>query len=590
MKAKVSNMAFQTPLTIKEVIDKIHKHEYLLPSIQREFVWKPEQIINLFDSLLKEYPINSFLFWKVQRSNVKEYVFYEFMRTYNQLNNYLTKKADVSGEREITAILDGQQRLTSLYIALKGSYATRKRYGKKGDVQSYPAKKLYLNLLRQLDEDHENYELNFLEEGEVALINKGNKSLPSSKYWFPISKILDLFEHDDVQEYINNNLNFITDSDIRKFASKTLFKLHKVIFTSPLVSYFLEEGAELEKVLSIFIRVNSGGTPLNPSDLLFSFANSHWTDINFKDSVNSLVDELNSTGMRFYIDKAFVMKSILYLSDSNDISAKVDNFTATNMQKFKDNWNQIIVALRKTFKLVSSLGFNGSNLRANNIFHPIAYFLFKNPNKNIETGLELAVDRNNIRKWIILASLKRFFSFAPDGALKPIRELIKNNNTHTFPIESIVDKFKGGNRSLSFSIDDIDKLLTQRKDDPTTFIVLSTLYPTLNYKDSFHIDHMYPRAKMKTPNLSDKMIDANLHYEYLIKSDQLPNLQLLEGSINQEKSDMDFSDYCNFIDDFTTYSQKHYIPKLNSYGYDDFISFYDQRKSILRSKLLEMLS
>lgn len=586
----VQYMAFQTPLTIKEVIDKIHKHEYLLPSIQREFVWKPEQIIKLFDSLLKEYPINSFLFWKVQRSNSKEYVFYEFIRTYNQLNNYLTKKADVSGEREITAILDGQQRLTSLYIALKGSYAARKKYGKKDDIQSYPVKKLYLNLLRVLDEDHEDYDLNFLEEKEVMLINKGNKLLANSKYWFPISKILDLFEHDNVQEYINDNLSFIIDGDIRKFASKTLFKLHKVIFTSPLVSYFLEEGSELEKVLSIFIRVNSGGTPLNPSDLLFSFANSHWIEINFKDSVNSLVHELNNIGMHFYIDKAFVMKSILYLSDSNDISAKVDNFTASNMQKFKDNWNLIVTTLRKTFNLVSSLGFNGANLRAYNILHPIAYYIFNNPNKNIETGLDLSVDRNNIRKWIVLSSLKRFFSFAPDGALKPIREIIKNNNTNTFPIEAIVNRFKGGNRTLSFSIDDVDKLLMQRKDDPTTFIVLSILYPNLNYKDRFHIDHMYPKSKMKSQNLSENRIDINLHNVYAIKSDQLPNLQLLEGTINQEKSDMDFLEYCKMIDDFTSYSEKHFIPKLNAYGYDEFLSFYDQRRKMLSSKLFEMLS
>lgn len=48
-------MAFQTPLTLKEVIEKIHERKYLLPSIQREYVWKPKQVIELFDSLLKEY-------------------------------------------------------------------------------------------------------------------------------------------------------------------------------------------------------------------------------------------------------------------------------------------------------------------------------------------------------------------------------------------------------------------------------------------------------------------------------------------------------------------------------------------------------
>ena len=58
-------MSFQTPLTIDEVIEGIHTKKYLLPSIQREFVWSPEQIKMLFDSLMRDYPINSFLFWKV---------------------------------------------------------------------------------------------------------------------------------------------------------------------------------------------------------------------------------------------------------------------------------------------------------------------------------------------------------------------------------------------------------------------------------------------------------------------------------------------------------------------------------------------
>jgi uncharacterized protein with ParB-like and HNH nuclease domain len=57
-------MAFQTPLTISEVVNDIHSKKYLLPSIQREFVWSPEQIKMLFDSLMRKYPINSFLFWE----------------------------------------------------------------------------------------------------------------------------------------------------------------------------------------------------------------------------------------------------------------------------------------------------------------------------------------------------------------------------------------------------------------------------------------------------------------------------------------------------------------------------------------------
>ncbi|MEM5768758.1 MAG: DUF262 domain-containing protein, partial [Bacillota bacterium] len=52
-------MAFQTPLTISDIITKIHAKKYLLPSIQREFVWDTDQITMLFDSLMRDYPINA---------------------------------------------------------------------------------------------------------------------------------------------------------------------------------------------------------------------------------------------------------------------------------------------------------------------------------------------------------------------------------------------------------------------------------------------------------------------------------------------------------------------------------------------------
>ena len=75
-------MAFQTPITIKEAIDHIHNNRYLLPAIQREFVWWPHQIERLFDSLMRGYPIGSFLFWRVDPETAKDYSFYQFITNY----------------------------------------------------------------------------------------------------------------------------------------------------------------------------------------------------------------------------------------------------------------------------------------------------------------------------------------------------------------------------------------------------------------------------------------------------------------------------------------------------------------------------
>ena len=73
-------MAFVKPITVAEAVDKIHRKNFLLPAIQREFVWDVDQITQLFDSLMKGYHIGSFLFWEVEAESARAYQFYEFIR------------------------------------------------------------------------------------------------------------------------------------------------------------------------------------------------------------------------------------------------------------------------------------------------------------------------------------------------------------------------------------------------------------------------------------------------------------------------------------------------------------------------------
>ena len=76
-------MAYQAPISIKQAVERINRQEYILPAIQREFVWTREQMIRLLDSIMKDYPIGSFLFWKVKSENKSNYQFYEFIRNYH---------------------------------------------------------------------------------------------------------------------------------------------------------------------------------------------------------------------------------------------------------------------------------------------------------------------------------------------------------------------------------------------------------------------------------------------------------------------------------------------------------------------------
>lgn len=108
--------SYQTALTIAEIMNGIEGKKYLLPSIQREFVWDQRQIETLFDSLMRDYPINSFLFWEVPESKMDQFRFYEFLKDYHQKDHRHNPVADTRGFHGLTAILDGQQRMTSLYF------------------------------------------------------------------------------------------------------------------------------------------------------------------------------------------------------------------------------------------------------------------------------------------------------------------------------------------------------------------------------------------------------------------------------------------------------------------------------------------
>jgi hypothetical protein len=84
-----------------------------------------------------------------------------------------------------------------------------------------------------------------------------------------------------------------------KFAFKTLGRLHAMVKSDGIVSYYEEEAQDLEKVLNIFIRVNSGGTPLSYSELLLSIATAQWSERDARDAIHGLVDELNEPPQDF---------------------------------------------------------------------------------------------------------------------------------------------------------------------------------------------------------------------------------------------------------------------------------------------------
>lgn len=209
---------------------------------------------------MRGYPIGAFLFWNVKPRDAddgghsRDFVFYGFIRDHDERNAPHCPKLDVPRDSPVTAILDGQQRLTALNVGLRGSHAEKlpRRWARKADA--YPEKRLYLSLTGPAAENELGieYDFRFLTKDEAA----------DGKTWFPVCDITAYTDAPAIFTYLRGQ--DVADID---YAFPALERLRKVVREEGVISYYEEEGQDLDKVLNIFVRVNSG-TVLSYSDLL----------------------------------------------------------------------------------------------------------------------------------------------------------------------------------------------------------------------------------------------------------------------------------------------------------------------------------
>lgn len=559
-----------------------------MPSIQREFVWGTEQIETLFDSLMRDYPIGTFLFWKIDKNKTNDFKFYEFLDKFHEKNSRHTKKATLSSDTDVIALLDGQQRLTSLYLALYGSYAEKRKHGRKNDMSAYPEKHLYLNLLAKADDPEMEYDFRFLST-EDAVNNTG-------KFWFKCSEIINFSKPADTQKFLVKNRlmdTSIYSSEQCDFAIDTLSSFFYVVHDKGTISYYLEQGEELDKVLQIFIRINSGGTKLSYSDLLLSVATAKWQDKDAKEVINDFVNEINNIGDGFKFNKDIVLKSCLVLSEIKDIKFKVDNFTKENMAEIERKWDGIAASLRATIYLIAKFGYNSENLLATNAVIPIAYFVHKNNfDKQILDSSSREKDRKAIQEWLARVLLKGVFGGQPDSIYPVMRTLI-NDNLGKFPLHEIIEKYKGDRKNILFTEDEIDGLLDLQYGKEKTYCALTLLYPSLNYSSKYHQDHIHPKSlftkeKLRQFGVSESDIDHCLQ-----QVNDLANLQLLGATQNTEKNATPFEEWlANSYPDRierNNFLSLHHIKSDQNLNMATFIDFINQRRNDLKMRFLEIL-
>lgn len=579
-------------ISIKNAMGNIANNSYLLPAIQRKFVWSMEQVEKLFDSILRGYPINSFMLWRITDLNIKQdYKFYQFIKDFIQ--RFGEDNPDAPTQlltNDFYAVIDGQQRLTSLYIGLIGSYTIKKPYKqwkKNEHLTPMDKKELYLELTSPLVLNIDNekmYNFRFLSTDEF---NEEKNSKPNL-YWYKVGDVIKLQNLAAVNAFlIKNNL---LDNE---FAVTTLTQLFSKFNTEKMINYYCVDDQDQDKVLDIFIRTNSGGTPLSFSDLLMSISSANWTQFDAREEMKSIKEKIYSYGNpNFNVSQDFILKSLLVLSDV-DVRFKIDNFGRQNIALFEQKWSNIKKSLDATFNLLDQLNFNDSLLRAKNAAIPIAYYIYKNDlaDKIIKSNYD-ENDKKNISKWLSMSLLKGIFGGTSDSILKSIRNVIKNSTSKKFPVQEIFEEFKSdADKNYTFGDDVIKSFLNEQYGSGTCGIVLNLLYPdvVLSYGKNVAQDHMHPKSVFEDKKkLAALGLTPEQEKFYKDKSNynSCLNLQLLECSKNESKGDEALSNWAS--SENKTYTDL-YIKKKTSLDIKEFEKFIKARSEVLLEKLKNIL-
>ncbi|MCP4114302.1 MAG: DUF262 domain-containing protein [Desulfobacteraceae bacterium] len=548
--------------TIRKIVTHLNNEEanggFWLPNIQRPFVWKEEQIERLFDSLMRKYPISTLLAWKT-KSKIKHRKFIDNYRSNIRLTNYYVPEND----KAKLLVLDGQQRLQSLFIGLRGSYE---------------GKELYLDILSGdlVAPEDIRFKFKFLETGKAE---------------FPFVKFKDLvFTGDRLsklnRKIVNESGKNLTEAEEERIEDNLsqmfhVFREEEVLVYQELDSIDSPESYTENDVVEIFIRANDGGTKLGKSDLLFSLLTSSWEDA--EEKMEELLDDLNREGYNFTRD--FILKTCLTLLGKGagyDVAKFRDGSTK---ESITNNWNKLSGAIKdvKDFLYGKTFIRTDKALPSYLGLIPVIYFRYRHPKKwNAGTGLN---------SYLLRTLLTGSFSGTPDNLIDKCTRYIDDKGE--FDVSEIFGIIRADGRNLDVTADTI---LSRKYGSKDIHLIFNMWYEQFNYTPSFHsnlpqVDHIFPQSRLKTVKDANPETGARniMRYKAPLRN-QIANCMLLTAVENGAGGKTDILPEVWFEDQDDAYLDMHLIPKDKAlWKIENYEEFIEARKELILEKFDYML-
>lgn len=558
-------------LSIRKLVSYLNNDEsewggFWLPNIQRPFVWSEEQMSRLFDSIMREYPISTLLVWKTKEP-VKHRRFIDLYHGGVKLTDYYVP----DNTHPKMMVLDGQQRLQSLFIGLKGSYE---------------GKELYFDVLsgQKAAPEDIRYRFSFKEKAQVG---------------WPWVRFKDIV-------FQTNKLDVQIARDVRKAAPDALSeadeeqlllniaRARQEFVNDDNLTYQELDGIDnpdayrLDDIVEIFIRANSGGTKLGKSDLLFSLLTSSWDDAD--GAMEALLEDLNQGGFAF--DRDFVLKACL-TTLGRGARYEVSKFRdGKTKEEIVEKWDYLADAIRSVRDFVVSKTFIRSDKAMPSYLAliPLIYYRYHYP-KNFAANTRLA-------EYLLRVLICGVFSGSPDNLIDKIVRSVQDQSDFVLP--EVYGVIRADGRNLEITPDVIFK---QGYGSNAIHLFFNLWYRDFDYVPAFNgnepqVDHIFPQSLLKTvKDINPDNGKRNLLHYRQEQRDQIANCMLLTADENgftgkTGKPPNEWFDRSRFGSDeaHQRYLSMHLIPDEPAlWELDRFEDFVEARKALIKDKFSYML-
>lgn len=574
-----------TQSTIENFLKRINldgENGIFLPYVQRDFVWDKERIYSLLDSLMRGYPIGDILIWETERP-VNYLKFEKNYKQHDDNNDF--KAGDENNPVVKQYVIDGQQRLQSLYIAMCGSYDKNILFfNLKSSPKDNPDKK-YVFTFKSADFYRNNS--NWLNVPDFL-----SKSFNSS---FSIVKVLK-------EEGIIPEKSSEKDEELISNNAQRLYNIFKKIRNVHI--QVLTKNVSLVDMAEIFVRTNSGGVVLKLEDLTMAMITGRW--VASSKSFQQLIDKIKQLG--FNKPKEFILKAcntiltVLTLQDKNK-KKKTDG--AAIKAKLSDDFIKISVSIVNVLQFISKIDVvrKFTYVSHNPIFIIIAYYY-----KHCINSRKAWTDHiPNARTFLLISLLAKDCRRLNKDIINDLLEYITSDDGKDFSLEEIKERFKNHGKNFELNI---DALLSIKMDSTIAPLVLYFIYygqegfkpETMTVRD-----HIFPRSELGKIKDFNKKNKENKRKYSDDEVNSILNCELLTQDANAYSQNgkgatlpVNFFYNSHFFNDgdgnteTDNFIKLHAIPKPkdnseknNIWDINNYKDFLKARKELLKERLIE---